>query len=80
MKARWMGVSCVVIAALAIVVYKQRTAVPAELAAGTPSVLLVADLKKAGETTVRRRNSRARWRGRRPRGYGHEYSTQRRQP
>lgn len=50
MKVRWIGVSCVVIAALAIIVYKQRAVIPAEVAAGAPAVLLVADLNEAGNT------------------------------
>lgn len=48
MRSRWIGLSCVAIAALAIVVYKQREATTAGAVIGSPSVLLVADLKEAG--------------------------------
>src|SRR5262245_15590014 len=51
MKVRWIGLSCVVVAALAIVLLKQHTAATAESGSSvTSSVLLVADLGEADET------------------------------
>lgn len=55
MKSRWIGLVCVLLAAVAIVVYKQRASGVAllEVGAGTPSVLLVADLNEAEEAEDR---------------------------
>lgn len=54
-KGKWIGLVCVLLAAVAIVVYKQRAlgTAPLEVAAGTPSVILVADLNEAEEAEDR---------------------------
>lgn len=51
MKGKWIGLVFVLLAAVAIVAYKQRASgtAPPEVATGTPSVLLVADLNEAEE-------------------------------
>lgn len=50
-KSRWIGLVCVLLAAVAIVVYKQRAFGTAilEIGVGSPSVILVADLNEAEE-------------------------------